>query len=240
MTTRRFLILLLAMALQAGLPRSASAINTVQWGGNLFATDITSTGASINGSFTFALGAFRDGFNPVVGNMDQWAAYFDVFDEADYNDDPGTFGTPFWASEASITENRTSTSPEATVNATFAVGQQAYLWVFNNQTFDITGSNGAEWALVTADNWLFPDASPDCCDADPPVIWDICDVDIAGLNEGPVYGSVGNLTGPGNYTIAPPPGECRIQTALVPEPTTTTLALFAVGLGLFRRRHRRA
>jgi hypothetical protein len=237
MNPRRLLLIpLLLLTLLAAAPRSARAINTIQWGGNLFATDITSTGANITSSFTFALGAFVNGFMPGTGNMDQWAGNFVVFDEALYNDDPLTFGTPFWASEASINLDRTSTSPEATPGATFAVGQKAYLWVYNLQVFDPTGANGAEWALVTADNWLFPAASPDCCDAEPPVIWDICDVDVPGLNEGPIYGSVGNLTGPGNYTLVPPPGECRIQTALVPEPSVAALVLFGLGVPLLRRR----
>ena len=233
---RPALLLLLCLLLQcAGSVRPASAINSIQWGGHIFATDITSTGASINSTFTFALGAFTGNFTPTLYNMSQWAANWVTFDEAEYNDDPLTFGTPFWASEASLNEDRTSTSPEATPGATFAVGQRAYLWVFNIQTYDATGSNGAEWALITEDNWLFPAPSTECCDPDPPVIWDICDVDTPSLTEGPIYGSVGNLTGPGGYTLTPPPGECRIQTALVPEPGTVGLLFLTLGAALLRR-----
>ena len=121
-------VLLTPWRLQAG---------AVDWNSDLFETNLTSIGTSMDDSFVFELGAFdlTDGFVPTSANTDQWAARWRPAQRNFYNASTRGFSGSF-----GVTSNA---SP-------FATNEKGYIWGHH-----CSGQNG-EWILLTSSNWKWP------------------------------------------------------------------------------------
>jgi len=233
--SHRFFTTLAFLVVTGSAPLSRAG--TIFWGSN-FGVDILmdSNGQPLGGEFSFEIGSFDGGFVPTVGNLNDWAANWKVFDRA-YDPTPliPDDGDPEgWSEEnqgfagtVDHTLGGGSSSPDADPLSVFPQGEVVYLWVYNTKNRD----TDTEWALVTdgtnlGDNfndWVFPDPT-DLGSFD----WQLEDADTA------VYGALNGTTGGGDpFTI---------QTSLVPvpEPGSVLLVGFAMLGGLLRRRRIKA
>lgn len=229
MKTQRLILALTLLVLSAAkLPA-----RTIDWGGAVGDTLVTSTGTPLTDSFVFELGTFGS-FVPTEANLDQWAANWKIFDHAiapAANGWDSALG--FFTGSATLQTNGTSSNSPPLPQFTFAQGEQAYIWVYNSLTI----SSLTEWALITnngldgnpLDDWTMPSHSDQTLQ---PLDWRVSnatDVPFGGLNDD---------EGPGDYTVDP--GVFQVQTHTVPEPGTALL----IGIGglvfQFRRRLRRA
>lgn len=229
MKTQRLILALTLLALSAAkLPA-----RTIDWGGAVGDTLITSAGVPLDDTFIFQLGTFG-AFTPTEANLDQWAANWKIFDQAIA---PAASGWDsalgFFTGSATLQSDGTSSNSPPLPQFTFAQGEQAYIWVYNSLTI----SSLTEWALITnngldgnpLDDWTMPSHSDQTLQ---PLDWRVSnatDVPFGGLNDD---------EGPGDYTVDP--GVFQVQTHTVPEPGTALL----IGIGglifQFRRRLRRA
>lgn len=229
MSARRFLTLF-ALGTFAVTP-AAKADWQINWNSflngpssTLILTDATTI--PTNG-YTFALGSFgnipmsTNAFVPSLTNISQWSGQFKIFDTADYTDAPD----PYFSGMATLLNDRTSTSTNATPGATFAPGERVYIWIYNS--FDLLAINPpTQWALfsgpaVSGDTnfpaWVWPENTIEpCCLA---LTWNVAEA-----NE-PAFGGVNGDRGPGEYEETPE--EFQVQLAVVPEPSVFAL----VGLG---------
>lgn len=227
--TLRHLLLLLGLATL--IPHAASA-RTIIWGSAVGDTLIDSTGAPLDGGFTFELGTFGSGFVPTQFNTTDWYTNWKVFDRSV----TGTTWYPalpdqFLASEATLNTDYTSSSPFS--SATFATGERAYIWVYDSQL----SASTSEWALIsgsatgpaTDTAWFIPTPTtshdPDTLD------WRF------DTSSSLIYGGLNNAQGPGEYTFAP--GAFVLQTHAAPEPGPALLCGLAFMLHLTRTRQRR-
>lgn len=224
----RLLGLLLALLLGGGLPLQA---RTIEWGNAVGDTVVTSTGIALDDSFVFELGSFGS-FTPTESNLELWAANWKVFDTAvapaleGWNSAAG-----FFSSAATMNAGGVSSESPPLPSATFAEGEQAYIWVYNGLTIDAL----TEWALVTnnsldgniADDWLFPAPGGK---TDMPLEWRI-----SGATQ-VAFGGLNDVEGAGDYSVTPPSFD--LQTHAVPEPASALL-LGLAGLLSLRRRQRR-
>lgn len=220
-------------------PTHAGA-STINWG-SLFNDELyTSTGAVLDGTFSFEIGSFGS-FIPTTSNMDQWAANWKVFDRVfdptpgDPNDgDPEGWNIPlqFFVGSADHNALAGSDSPDANPLDVFNQNEIGYMWIYNSKDNVPT----SEWALLgnfnsagdTGNLWQFPNP------ADPPGTayeWKLADADTA------VIGGVNGVQGPGEYTATP--GSFSLQTAVVPEPGSAALILLAGVVPFMGRRRAR-
>ena len=225
----RFLGLLLALLLGAGFPLQA---RTIEWGNAVGDTVVTSAGIALDDSFIFELGSFGS-FTPTEFNLDLWAANWKVFDRAvapaleGWNSAAG-----FFSSAATMNAGGVSSESPPLPPATFAEGEQAYIWVYNGMTIDAL----TEWALITnnaldgniTDDWLFPAPGGK---TDLPLEWRVSNATAV------PFGGLNDEEGPGDYTVDP--GVFDLQTHAVPEPASALLIGIAGLIFQFRRRHRR-
>ncbi|MBL9142425.1 MAG: PEP-CTERM sorting domain-containing protein [Verrucomicrobiaceae bacterium] len=178
---------------------------------------VDSTGNLLDASYAFELGTFADGFVPTSANLDQWAAKWKLLSRSDTINgkwDPAgvVLGPNFDNGFSFASTGEVNGLPSS---ALFTAGEQAYIWAFNNN----------EWALVTD---LSPGSGPNAIWQLPnpalindfPLSWNLQDADTA------VVGSVNN-------------GTYRLQTQVVPEPSTTVLVLLIGGLVQLSRHKRR-
>lgn len=197
---------------------------------------VTSTGVPLDGYFSFEMGTFNSGFTPTWENFAQWESNWNVIDRVydptpdDPNDgDPQGWNTlgRFYAATAQLEPTGESNSPEASPTHQFVMGEQVYLWVFN----DKAQVPGTEWALITNNlgtgnattEWQIPDLG----DTINSYYWQLSDADTA------IVGGVNDTRGGGNFSMNP--GSYAIQTAVVPEPGSLVL-VFLAGLPLLSRR----
>ena len=220
---RSLILSILAFACLAGVPRLAA--QQLNWGSTVGALDgstiVDSTGAALDNTFVFELGAFLDGFTPDESNVDDWITNWRVFDQAAYNS-----GDIYFTGTANMLDDGTSDSPDQTSGAPSFEGLQAYIWIRNSDLAE----EGSEWLLTRADSWTFPTATPGCCDNQGVVEWSVSDLDSGDI---PVWGNQGGYEGGGSYTTT---GPYTLQTyTFVPEPSSLLLAAVS-GLLVFRRR----
>ncbi len=203
--------------------------DTINWGNTFGSTVLQSDGATgWDDGFTIELGKFDDGFTPTPANAGLWAGHWTAFDTvtgAEFN-----VGAGFYQSSSVLADNDV-----------FGVGDQAYVWVFNNQT----AAPGSEWLLFTnssadgnaGDDWRFPAATGS--QQTLPLSWRVTNATV------PVFGAFVSSPSGGEPEVGggvrtPPPGGFDLQTATfaVPEPGVTALLLG--GVATFFRRRRRA
>jgi hypothetical protein len=213
---------LLLLLLVCGVREARS--QTLDWGNDVFGDVVDSTGAALDHSFVFELGAFDVGFTPTASNVSDWVSHWNAFDRAVFNAAAGYF-----ASSVEMLADGSSSSPFLTPGSGSFEGLDAYLFVRNGDLpVPLT-----EWLLVRSGDWVFPLAdNGDCVDCPKalPAEWLLSDVD----TETPLYGSVGLLTGPG---IPGTPGVHDLQThTFVPEPGPLLLAALGLLAGAARRR----
>lgn len=206
----------LGAALLLALPASGSGVNWASPFGENAMFD--SHGNLLDSSFVFELGTFATGFTPNALNWDQWSANWKLLDRAD--DATGGWVSVDIGLGSYFTEGfnflANGTVDGLTGSATFLAGEQAYIWV----------RSGTEWALVT-------DAVPSI-PADPEKIWQLPNPadsiatplswDLSTATA--VLGTVNN-------------GPIRLQTSVIPEPSTSLLVLMLGCLLQFTRHKRR-
>ena len=216
---KKILTMLVAALFVVAGNRSQS--QTLDWGSEVFSDLVDSQEQTLDNTFIFEIGAFNDGFIPDEANVGSWASNWRVFDRAVYNQSNGYF-----ASTVHMRDDGTSDfNPPGGLSFE---GLSAYLWIRN-------GDNpvpGAEWLLTRASNWVFPTATPGCCDNELDLQWSVSDLDT--LGETPGWGGYGNVVGPGVFTST---GGHTLQTyTFVPEPSSLLMAVSALGLTALRRR----
>jgi hypothetical protein len=209
---------------------------TIYWGSSTNDLLFDSAGNPLDDSFTFELGTFGS-FLPDASNVDQWLSNWKILDRliapaaSGWNSDQSFFS----GSLAIQADGTSSRGIDLGTTFVFSQGEQAYIWVYNSLAI----LPGSEWALVTndssygnaTDDWVVP-ALPDPCGcgsgADS-LEWRLSFATV------PEYGGVNDEYGEGDVSVVPP--TFSLQTATIPEPSTTFLLLTAAGL-LFHRRSR--
>ena len=209
--------------------------NTIEWGSEVFANGLSSTGGSVAG-FNFELGTFGT-FIPDETNMPLWRDSWKLLDSTTYNTT-----TKLFTDTATLVYNSSNStwSPSAVdvpppappqLPNQFAEGEQVYIWVYNNTNMDAT----TEWGVYTRTgsvdplnpNWVLP-AGPGSQTALPLFMF------TADANATP-FGGTPNVTGPGEFT--PPVGVFSFQThSFVPEPGSVFMLALAGSMCLVRRR----
>ena len=119
------------------MPLSAGTAN-IGWSSDQLKTNLTSTGAVLDGSFDFELGVFAGTFVPTADNTADWAANWHPAQRTVYS--------------SKYTRFATSYSPDDNISP-FTVGKAAYIWGFSGDAFK------SEWILFRATVWTWPDAS---------------------------------------------------------------------------------
>ena len=208
----------------------------IAWGNEVFDQLYDSQGNSLSSSFQFEIGTFINGFVPTGSNLTEWVANWIVFDKTSLNTDegfPGSGPANFFASSAIHQTNAQSSSLFATPGATFAQNTQAYLWVYDSKTVDLT----SEWALVSdfvsadnigGDSWRFPNPADDIS---PTLTWSLEHAETA------IFGAVQSGASQSAGTATASPGSFTLQTYQVPEPSSALL-IGSAGLLLLLRRAR--
>ncbi len=107
----------------------------VNWSNSSFSTNLSSTGAALDATYTFELGAFLPGFTPTCANTAAWKTNWRAAQFSAYN--------PVTASFSNSYEVTSNVSP-------FATSQLGYIWGHN-----ASDTNG-EWFLVSAPTWRWP------------------------------------------------------------------------------------
>jgi hypothetical protein len=196
---------------------------TINWGSEVSSVVVNSKGAALDKSYVFELGAFRSGFTPDKSNIGDWYLNWNAFDQAAYNKDFGYF-----TSSAMMEDDGSSSSAYRTPGAPSFEGLEGYLWIRNNEKQGV----GTEWLLARAGDWIFPKATPGCCDNGLPIDWSVSDLT---SKDTPIYGSQGGTPGPGASAVT---GYFTLQTyTFAPEPSSSLLlVLGGLSLALKRRR----
>ena len=195
-----------------------ASATTVQWGTKAFSNILTSNNEvftpEVAAEFTFAVGSFGD-FEPNGSNLELWGAEWKTFDTAEFSAENGIF----------------SANTEFLSNVDFAVGEQAYLWVYNQLEVD----TDTEWFLVTRlaeeGGWTFPEGGTE---QTPPEQWWVSEADTV------VFGGLNGTPGPGEHGPGPVDFDVRTHTVTdpVPEVSVTLFAALGCLLGFVRRRNR--
>lgn len=198
---------------------AALTAQTLDWGNDVFGDVVDSTGAALDNSFIFELGAFDEGFEPSEYNVVDWIEHWNVFDRAGFNESAGYF-----ASSVQMLPDGSSNSEHLTEGSGSFEGLHAYIFVRNGDLpVPLT-----EWLLVRATAWVFPDAD-ECCPDRLSIEWSLSDVDVTA-----VFGSVDGDPGPGVVSV---PGVHDLQThTFVPEPGTALLAALGLLVAISRRK----
>lgn len=194
---------------------------TLEWGSEVFSRIVDSKGALLDNTYVFEVGVFAAPFTPDDTNTGSWFSNWRAFDRAAYSETNGYF-----ASTVEMADDGTSESLPLTAGSPSFEGLEAYIWVRNSDTPSTT----TEWFLVKSPVWTFPDAKPECCDNALPVQWSIADL---APSDTPVWGSQMGKDGSGSFTQD---GVYELQTfTMVPEPSSSLLALLSCALLLTRR-----
>lgn len=133
----------------------AHAAQPINWYSPVPLPNRTSSGAAMDGSFQFQLGAFSNGFVPTAANIADWAANWSPANSVTYQP----------VSHLGVYESNfllTGNLPP------FSVGAKAYVWGRSQ------GSANEEWIMFRATDWTWPSANPP--GAPPgPLYWDVAD-----------------------------------------------------------------
>lgn len=210
---------------------------TVFWGGPTEAVLYQSDGVTpVDDSFSFLLGSFEDGFNPLTNSLNTWESNFHIFDQTTYNET-----TQFFSSSANMLDTGLSDGVNADPTFDFR-SKRLYLWVFNSSYFNPLEPTTTESALFTGDTWVLPaEGSCGCGEDNLPLNFYVSNMTEAIIgNVDPDYDGSGTpIIGPlGSAT--PPAGVYDFQThsfTMVPEPSVSLLGVLGViGLALRRKR----
>ena len=215
---------------------SEARSQTFNWGSAAFSDLTDSKGNVLDTTFIFELGSFTNSFVPGSSNVMEWKNNWQAFDRANYNGietpvDDGIYG--YFTSSAAMTDSGLSNSPHMTPGAMSFEGLDAYVWIRNSSD----PSMNTEWLLARNGAWVFPNATPGCCDNGLPFEWSTSDLTMADI---PVWGTQGGRVGDGVITSTG--GPYTLQTAtfdnpmLVPEPSVFFLNVLGATLLVFRRR----
>lgn len=213
----RFLPLMLSGSASLAFQAEAQTLN---WG-SLFASNLVDSKGQtlLESSYVFELGAFSDGFVPTSENVYDWVSHWVVYDRAQYSEANGYF-----TSTVSMNDDGTSSYHPA-AGMSFE-GLQGYVWVKNSSY----PTKGTEWFLATADAWVFPGATPGCCDNQVPKEWSISDLDSSDV---PLWGNQDGIIGDGTYSVI---GNYDLQTfTFVPEPSSLLFGMLSATMLLRRR-----
>ncbi|RYD81838.1 MAG: hypothetical protein EOP84_10350, partial [Verrucomicrobiaceae bacterium] len=123
------------------LAPSAEAVQEINWYSPRSQTNLTASGAVMDGSFQFQLGAFANGFVPTISNCADWSANWSPAATTPY---VPTSNIRAFDAVFSLTGNA----------APFVVGAKAYIWG------RASGSASHEWILFRASTWTWPSATP--------------------------------------------------------------------------------
>lgn len=175
----------------------------ISWVSNAFAKNLMADGVTTFEASTreidFELGTFAPGFDPTTASPTEWTASWITLQGTDYDLNDQQF---------------INTATLATNAAPFQPGRQAYIWGYT--TKDI--NNDAEWILVAAPSWKWPDITV----TQPAPTFSVGDAL-------PSHAIIG--------TINPAGGAFHMQLAhVVPEPSS--LLLLTVSALLLARRRR--
>ena len=170
--------ILLRSAAVISLLTAAAHGQTINWGSEAFSTLVDSQNRQLGlfDTYTFELGTFSSGFDPMVSNPLLWLANWRVFDAAEYNRANGYF-----TSTVEMNDNGSSASADRSDALPFTGA--AYVWIRNA---GVAQSLTTEWLLVRNSSWSFPAPNSHCCDPDLPVEWSVSD--LTGIDV-PVYGA---------------------------------------------------
>jgi hypothetical protein len=147
---------LLLLGCWAGTPASAE---TLAWFNDPGTTSQVSSGAAMDGGFSFELGVFSGGFQPTAVNTAEWLSYWQAADTTAFNP-----GTQRIAAQFEVSDN----------TAPFTVGSAA--WIFGRRDT----ATGSEWILLRKSTWTWPAPNP----FNPfTVDWNIKDADIVVLGQ---------------------------------------------------------
>jgi hypothetical protein len=210
---------------------------TVFWGGPTDSVLYQSDGVTpVDSSFTFLLGSFEVGFDPLTAGFETWATNWNTFDQAYLNPT-----TNFFESTAFMNEQGISNGVNADTTYDFR-SKQLYLWVFNSNVFNPLQPTTNESALFTGPSWVMPAEGNPCCGEDnfplqfyvsnmATAITGTVDPDYDGPGS-PIVGPLGSAT--------PPSTAFDFQThsiTVIPEPSVALFGgLSLLGLALRRRR----
>ena len=111
----------------------------IAWYSDAAATNLTSYGQPMSGSFNFELGVFKGSFVPGESNKDQWVANWVPAQRAVYNGPNQRF-----AGQITVVNN----------TAPFTANKPAYVWGFQG------GLASSEWILFRAPTWVWPVPNP--------------------------------------------------------------------------------
>ncbi|GHB92383.1 hypothetical protein [Cerasicoccus arenae] len=198
------------------LPGALTAQITINWGsGVAFNRIVESDGTTLpspSSGFSYELGTFGS-FVPTASNYSEWSANWHAFDGDPFFYSIGASNVGLYVDSATLdsSQNSNSTYPAVDPSYDFAVGQQAYVWIYNEN--DPTQINtSTEWALYTQlidgsspidKAWQMPDASSSTTTQS----WYVTSADTA------VWGGVDSGSDVGGGNIISTPGSYHVQTA---------------------------
>ncbi|WP_309386920.1 hypothetical protein [Cerasicoccus frondis] len=198
------------------LPGVLAAQITINWGtGVAFDRIVQQDGTSVPSpasGYTYEIGTFGS-FVPTADNYDEWAANWHVFDGDPFFYTAGASNVGLYIDSAGLdsSQETTSTYTGADTGYTFAAGQQAYVWIYNENDPNAIDTN-TQWALYTQlidgsstidAAWQMPDASSSTTTRS----WYVSSADTA------VWGSVDSGADTGGGNIIESPGSYHVQTA---------------------------
>ncbi|MBE7493781.1 MAG: hypothetical protein HS117_02430 [Verrucomicrobiaceae bacterium] len=214
---RKLICLLLAVV------ATTSHARTVSWRSDIFDTLLDSSGAMLDDTFTFELGAFDTGFTPTALNFDQWSLHWHAFGRATYESINGNGWEPslqYFTKDTTVLAGQFSSESPPLASHAFTAGTDAWLWVYDTQAV----TPASEWALVRGSTWTFP--ASDLLNLTP-VTWELNSADIS------LWGGANDLRGAGEFSSLPLTFD--LQTAVVPEPAGALLVVAALCLSRRRR-----
>ncbi len=199
------------------LPGALAAQITINWGtGIAFNRIVEQDGSSLpspGNGYTYEIGTFGSSFVPTADNYDQWAANWHVFDGDPFFFTLGSSNIGLYVDSAGLNSSQQTTSSYsgADTGYNFSIGQQAYVWIYNENDPNLIDTT-TQWALYTQlidgsstidKAWQMPDGSSSTTTRS----WFVTSADTA------VWGAVdsGADTGGGNIITSPP--SYHVQTA---------------------------
>lgn len=218
---------------------AAVQATTINWGTYLNSTSylFDSSGLALDDGYVFELGTFGT-FIPTEANMSDWLANWKVFDRATAPVGNGfDSGSGTVAHAATFETDFTTSNTSLSQAVTFAEGEQAYIWIYEDAVGNPQLTPGYEWALITndstdgttSDDWLMPAPSGHVATS---IDWRIEDATAS------PFGGLNDTQGPGDYTSTP--GTFVLQThTTVPEPGSALLIALTGFVQLLRTRRRR-
>ena len=224
---------ILGIAGMALASMTAAQADSIEWGGKAFGDPVNSQGSLLDTSYHFELGTFG-AFIPDESNIPLWRSNWKLLDSTGYNP-----VTKLFTDTATLTFNSGTSQWSPSVadvpapSATFAEGEQVYIWIYNNTAMDAT----TEWGVFTRTasldpknaNWVLP-SGPGNQTVFPQFMF------TPDINSSP-FGGTPSTTGGGYYV--PPSGSFSYQThSFVPEPGSTLMLGLTGMLSVLRRRRK--